>query len=149
MHSSVRCSGRSFFQRFPILSWGCRMRRHICWGSDTVNAPQSFFLGVAFGFCCCCFFVWLVFWLLHASSVVTITHCLQLLEPREAKSVFSISLQNKTHGWKSWCAAQLFIYLLFLIDFFPVKTNQSRKPLVLLVVVNVESLSINPVKGKC
>lgn len=81
--------------------------------------------------------------------MVTLTNFLGILGPKEVKSVFSFLYKTIFKDVRVGVLHNvLFISFFFDIDFFPQRANQGRKLLASLVVVNVESLSTNTVKGK-
>lgn len=140
------CTVTFFFRGlgWSPLRWCCRMHSQIHWGSETMGTWMLLLVLFMFG----AFLLVVVFSLFHIFPMVSLTNCLEIF--RAPKCVFP-SLQNKTHGCKTLCSTQLFFFIIsffFFVDFFPSKANQGRKLLVSLVLLNVENLSTNPVRGK-
>lgn len=79
------------------------------------DREHSSFISFAWGGFLVLFFFFISFMSFQWSLLAIAWNC----ETWEVKSVFSLSLQNKTRACKSWCSAQLFIYFLFFYRFFP------------------------------
>jgi len=83
------------------------------------------------------------------SHVLTVTNCLQILKPKEEEVKLVFPLPAKQSSWSVRVdVLYSFLILFFYRFFYSSKANKGRKQIVPFVIISVESLSTNIVKGK-